>query len=1096
MSNIVQLDHKKHVLQRPTMYIGPLSKDKYKLYVFDDELQKREIHVSLALYKIFDEIFVNAMDHSRVSKKPVTKIEVNINEDDGSIRVCNNGDGFIIEEKNGIYTPELAFGHLLTSSNYDDSKMRTVGGQNGIGAKGCNIFSKEFHVEIASNGSLYKQSFYNNMDDKTTPVITKAPNKQEYTCITFIPDYARFEMSNIEKDFVALCKKRCYEGCVLTPPYTKVYYNGNDLNIKNFLQYVKLYIPDGVIAYEQFPNWEIAVCCNKHGHGLEHVSYVNGISTMEGGKHVDYFCNKIAAKMKDMLETKLKKTVQLAMIKNCMLIFINATISNPTFEGQYKNKLTTPSSQFGGNIELSNKFYQTVFKSDIANMVMDTYNTKLTNLSKKTDGKKATHIKGLVKLEDANWAGTAKSHQCTLILTEGDSAKAMAMEGLAVIGKDRYGVFPLRGKLLNVKDVSVQKLTENKEVSDLKKILGLESNKKYDEESLKKSLRYGRIMIMSDQDHDGLHIRGLIMNMFHTLWPTLLHQNFICALLTPIVRVHKPNQLDFYSLNEFREWFKQNPKAQVKYYKGLGTWKPSEARGLFKTMRKVDYVYDGDEDDKAITMIFSKNQTDERKVWITDHSGCETDIQPQVDIQRFKEFVDNEFVQFSIYDVERSIPNVVDGFKPSQRKVMFGFFKRNNKEEVRVSQIAGYISEHSSYHHGEDSLYGTIIGMAQTFVGSGNNITLLAENGTFGSRNKGGKDSAAPRYIHTALKNIANKIFPRDDFPLLKYLDDDGLSVEPEYYVPIIPMILVNGALGIGTGFSTKIPSFNPYKIIQATKEWAMFFLHDDAPVPTADIGNPWYNGFKGTIYSNKKNSYVSQGIFERHYPNKIVITELPIGKWTEDYKEHLESLIEKNVLKHYESHTTSDIRFVLTFNDENYVSDKTDLEIYKDLNLESRNISTNCMYLFDSKRKIKKYDNVNEIIQDFALTRIAFYLERKNYKIKELQHQIRIAESKAVFISKNIDGTIVLLKRSKEDILSQLKNCEKLYHEIGYEHLLKMPIYSLGEEKYIELKENQAKLQEELDMLQNKHEAQMWLDELIDLEKTLALTEMNSANE
>ena len=198
-----------------------------------------------------------------------------------------------------------------------------------------------------------------------------------------------------------------------------------------------------------------------------------------------------------------------------------------------------------------------------------------------------------------------------------------------------------------------------------------------------------------------------------------------------------------------------------------------------------------------------------------------------------------------MYDNIRSIPSVMDGFKPGQRKVIFCCFKRNLRQELKVVQLGGYVAEHSAYHHGEQSLAETIIGMAQNFPGS-NNINLLMPKGQFGSRLAGGKDHASARYIFTHLNKVTRYLFPEQDDHSLLYKEDDGHIVEPEHYVPIIPMSLVNGAEGIGTGWSTNVPNYNPRDLIHQMRrriggqEFQMI--------------HPWYKGWYGEIVEKYKN--------------------------------------------------------------------------------------------------------------------------------------------------------------------------------------------------------------------------------------------------
>lgn len=234
---------------------------------------------------------------------------------------------------------------------------------------------------------------------------------------------------------------------------------------------------------------------------------------------------------------------------------------------------------------------------------------------------------------------------------------------------------------------------------------------------------------------------------------------------------------------------------------------------------------------------------------------------------------------FSNADNVRSIPSLVDGLKPGQRKVLFTCIKRNDKREVKVAQLAGSVGEQSAYHHGEQSLCMTIVNLAQNFVGS-NNINLLEPRGQFGTRLAGGKDSASPRYIFTKMSPLTRMIFHPNDDALLKHEYDDNQKIEPVWYIPIIPMVLVNGAEGIGTGWMTKIPNYNPRELVENLR----LMMNDEEPV----IMLPWYKNFKGTIEDCGDNRYVVSGEVAVIGTEKIEITELPVGTWTQSYKENV----------------------------------------------------------------------------------------------------------------------------------------------------------------------------------------------------------------
>jgi DNA topoisomerase-2 len=345
---------------------------------------------------------------------------------------------------------------------------------------------------------------------------------------------------------------------------------------------------------------------------------------------------------------------------------------------------------------------------------------------------------------------------------------------------------------------------------------------------------------------------------------------------------------------------------------------------------------------------------------------------------------------FSNDDNSRSIPSLIDGLKPSQRKILYGAALRGlDKDEVKVAQLAGFVSDKAAYHHGEASLMGAIIGMAQDFVGS-NNINILKPNGQFGTRLKGGKDAASSRYIWTMFEQLTSKIFMTKDTPILNQQDDDGLPIEPEFYAPIIPMILVNGTKGIGTGFSTTIPPFNPKNIIQNIK-------NKIAKKPYEEM-YPWYQSFEGEIKKKDENNFEIYGKWQIK-GDKLIITELPIGEWSSDYKEHLEKLLEeepekkdtkkkqtkdkkKNPFLGYKSNNSDKkVYFELDF-EPGYLNNPKDLESTYHL---MKRVSIGNMHLYKSNGTIHKYESIEAILDDYFNVRLELYEKRKNYLLEEL---------------------------------------------------------------------------------------------------------------
>tara|TARA_B110000037_G_scaffold86172_1_gene102206 strand:- start:7946 stop:11251 length:3306 start_codon:yes stop_codon:yes gene_type:complete len=1089
----VKLNPREHVLTRPGMYIGSLEPDVTNTWVYsNNEMQKKDIQYVSGLYKILDEILVNVLDHivrikSHEYDKKVKEVKINI-EENGTITVYNDGEGIEIvkDDDYKMYAPELIFGNMLTSSNYDDDEEKIIGGQNGIGAKACNIYSKSFEIETVDykRKKVYKQCFSNNMKDRTEPIIEKY-TRYPYTKITFLPDYEKFGMKKLTNDMKDLFKKRVYDVCALTDPNVKVFYNDEKIDIKSFEKYVDLYIGNKTEHPRVFDGsnerWEVGASYSDDG--FSQVSFVNGVCTQKGGKHVDYVVNQITKKLIDMVQKKKKITLKSQHIKDHLFVFIKSTIVNPTFDSQTKDNLTTPSTKFGSKLDIDSKFVEKLYKSGIVEKAISLTSIDDDKNAKKTDGKKKSSIR-VNKLDDANWAGTAKSQQCFLILTEGDSAKTMAVSGLSEVGRDKYGVFPLKGKVMNVKDITQKKIWENDEISNLKKILGLETGKVYTDTT---DLRYGHIILMTDSDVDGSHIKGLIFNMFHTLWPSLLKiDGFITSIMTPIIKVTKGNTVkNFYNLTDYDNW-KDNTNTtgwNIKYYKGLGTSTSKEAKEYFRDMNILTYDYEDKETDKSIELAFNKKKADDRKDWIGQYDknriiSFDKDLCNRVG---YSTYVNDELIHFSVYNLERAIPSICDGFKKSIRKIMFSCFKRKLHNEIKVAQLSGYVSEHGAYHHGEASLQEAIIGMAQNYVGS-NNVNLLMPNGQFGTRIAGGKDNASPRYIFTCLNPIVKYIFKEDDFDVLSYLDDDGTMIEPEYYVPVIPTILVNGTIGIGTGFSTNIPCYDPKEIINNLKR----MLNGEEPFDMI----PWYKGFTGDITDKE-----CRGKYKKISGTKVEVTELPIQVWTEDFKNHLDGYIDKHpkILKDYESHyTETSVKFILQFQNSSVLDDLLKEidgtnKFEKDFKMIStRAVNTNNMHLFDKNGIITKYANVLEILKEFYDVRLEYYVKRKEHKLEKYEKELLNLDSRIKFIMSIIDGKLKVANGKKEDIINFLEKNNFPKMNDKYDYLINMPVYNLTYEKKEELLKEFNNKDSQYEMYKKQNIENLWMDDLSELEKHL----------
>jgi len=1510
-----------HILLRSEMYVGSTRPRLQEEFIAEENEEgnfhifKKEISSSPALLRIFIEPLSNAIDNverSRNTENPQTKIKVNINSETGETSIWNDGDIVPIElnEEEGCYNHSMIFGQLLTGSNYDDEEERIISGRNGLGGKLCNIFSTSFRVRgLDPNAKkVFTQQWSQNMKVVSEPVIQKTKVSRGFTEVTWTPDFSRFHFSGYTEDIVKLYTRYVIDSAMLSK--VKVYLNNKIITTNNLVSYSQLYqVPTKESITLKTPTSEVVITPSTE---FQAISFVNGVYTRLGGQHVEAWCEEIFRPIVKKLNKKGKPQITIKDVKQFFRIFVVATVINPEFDGQDKNKLESPSV----TVSVKQSDINAIFKWSVIDSIEDIIRTKEMGVLKRSERKRSGFVK-IEGLDPANNAGGKYSTDCTLILCEGLSAKTYAVAGIekgvyGKAGRDWFGVYPLRGKVLNVRNSSPTIIAKNTVITNLIKALGVRHDVDYTDENNFKQLRYGKIMIMTDadsvtgdtpilikgknglisvkniedicsswigndkqygisqdyvwtdfgwssiksvmkhkvskriyrvithtgivdvtEDHsllredggkitpqecvlgqtllhsfpvfsenkpfipdniselnvkelwkyasqcripyyqkmnkkelldsirdvyskydniqilshidvtieeayamglfftdgscgvyewkydkrplnrsktytfnrisyswaisntnlsylekardilcdiygfdfkiihdrynhekrgykrsyklilnggkkvkefvenyrslfysgqsktipdiilnaptnvrenffqgmydgdgdksigviridvfkkigaqavfllckslgyevsincrddkpdvftlcmtkgqqqrnpnsikklidmgtteqyvydietdnhhfqagigqmivhntDGIHIEGLIMNFFHSLFPTLLERDnsFIVSMKTPIVRVFRPfGDLLFYDERKFRAYAaSQTKNFKKKYYKGLGTTKPEDVPDTFG-LKIVEYVND-DNTFNSMNKVFNKKHADLRKTWLEEYnpnSAYSLDDQCEISPMDISNFIDGEMIKFSHDDCKRSIPNSIDGLKESQRKIVFAVKKRKLRfsgSSLKVAQLGGYVAEHSNYHHGEENLFETITKMANEFPGS-NNIPLLYRDGMFGSRLNGGKDSASPRYIFTKMDMLTHLIFRDEDDVLLDYIIDDGDSVEPKFYVPIIPMILINGcSAGIGTGWSCNVPCYNPLDMTSAIRTW----LQNDGEIIIKDPEDgtiismlpeikPWYRGFTGAIEKSGENRYISQGVLESE-GNKVNITELPIGLWTDKFKETLEDHIEKKEIKSMKNYSTpKKPNFVITEDKDGFKCNLENLKLHSYL-------YTSNMVLFNQEEQLKKFDSVDDIINYFCTVRFAFYVKRKRHMLETLESELKYLGNKARFIQEVIDNTLNIMNEEEEDVIAALE--ERGYdkdknkknkegeedgekNEGSYDYLLRMQVRTFTANKVRQIKNDIASIQEKVDGLKATSEKQLWLNDLEEFETEYA---------
>nr|GEV83371.1 DNA topoisomerase 2 isoform X1 [Tanacetum cinerariifolium] len=942
--------------------------------------------LTMSLQNIRPNILLDAVN----CKQGANDIRVMIDAADNLISVWSNCEGL----------------HDLTSTNYSEALQ----------------YSTDFTIERDDGNKVSKQVFNNTMGQNLRHAKRKSCSRKKSTMVSFKPDLVKLRMRCLEHDIVALMKRRVVDlaGCCSR---VKVELDGTCIPPKTFRDYVEIYLQTSTHTtryYEKVNDrWEICVAiADGHLEHFDQVSFVNNIATMNGGSHVSYITRQITNYVAQILNLEPND------IKRYLWVFVNAHIDDPTFDSQTKLKLTTNKGSFGSTCELTQEFLKKIADSD----VFKCFKSNLGNIN--------VGNFDIPELRDANLAGTPSSQYCTLILTKGDYAKDIAMSRLSVVGQDKYGVFPLKA--------SPQQLEKNTQIQNIKKILGLQYGKIYENV---KELRYGHLMIIADEDYDGLQMKGLLINFLHFFWPSLLKvESFLQMLIAPIIKAShkKTNKVFlFYSTPEYEAWCKKEKLQRdynIKYYELLETIKEREDRGEYCFDQHIkDFVWVNDEDYNAIELVFSNKKIEARKRWLLKPEDV-TLFDPRQKCIRYLDFINQEFKQYAIADIQRSIPSMVDGLKPHQRKILFYALKNPIIQRTQVDHFCSYVFEHSPYDvEGEASLVDTIIGMAQNYVGS-NNINLLRLNGQFGTRVMGGKDHGVGTLLFTQLSPITPYLFHKDDQLLLNYLNEGGQSIEPACYVPIIPMVLVNGSEARGT-WSSFIPNYNPRDIIANLKRR----LKGEGMVDML----PWYKGFEGDIKETASNEYTTKGIITQDIDAHI-ISELPVRCWTRDYKNFLDALSQGG----------------------------RDIKAYKPY--KARHDTT------------RKYDTPKQILEDFFHIRLYCYEKRRTTLLCKLKKDVLVVESKLRFIKgvRNLD----LALKSKDE--RKGRNQEEQDVDVtGYDYLLSIPLLTLKAKDMKELEEEHDAMNKKIVYLQDASIKSLWLRDLDALEKQLVLEGYPEAN-
>jgi len=1081
------------VLQRPDMFVGALDPVTVEGRLLDKDMKrvKQQWTLSPIFLKIFDEALVNALDESGRDPE-LRKISVSFSTTDGRIEIQNDGRGIPIEffVKNGApidrYIPEVMFTELSAGSNFDDSKTRLVGGRNGVGVSCTNIWSTFFEVEVRDRRKYFHQIFRNNLTERGPQTVKPLASKLGSVTVRFTPDYARLGIdveasASLLED---LLRTRTAEVAVCARLGVKVTFNDVGMACKPSSFASELFGTEEGLLTENFGRTDGVGCEIILGPRKDcepFTCFVNGIRC-DGGSLASHLFEKLhKAICAAATKQKHSSHIRLQTVKDYLALCCVARIDKPRFTNQSKECLSTQVKDFGFKVELSDRFVSKLAKlAAVEALIQHEVDHELAkDLKKVAPSKKAVDV----NIDKYDPALDCRKHpgQCTLILTEGDSAKALAVAGLSVVGRDRFGVYPLRGKVLNVRNKPIKTSIGNKEIAALLKILNVSPGGSPDH------LRYGRIAIFTDQDSDGAHIAGLLLNAIHYFFPEILRArpDFVCRIVTPLIKATPKrgggDVQEFYSVQAFNAWasIENSGHYTIKYYKGLGTSTVKDAKDIFRRLQSHTLGFEWDPAAEArMIAFFDDKQADERKRILTEDYSIDLTIDFAASSLKVTDFLQKDLIHYSMYSNFRGIASAIDGLTPSRRKAIYYFLSNKSNPEIKVAQAAAGTAMKTMYLHGENSLVESIVGLAQEHVGT-NNVALLLPLGQFGSRLDPPGTHAAARYIFSRVSNITRALFPKADDDVLEYRSEEGEVIEPKHYCGVVPLILINGASGIGTGFSSCVPCHSVDSVVAACRA-----LVQGSPLPAI---TPHYEGFKGPVEATCK-GVETRGVFRRTGPSSLEILELPIGRWTDVFLTDLKEAGEKAkfpvsqiVNRSTESSVSVDLHFA------NPIEHVEDAVLHKALKL-TESVHSTFMWLHDADYKLRLFPKYEDILKEHAKERLRLYGVRKEHLLQKLGKEFAIAEGRARFIELVVSGEVKLQGKKRAALEEDLVAHELPSMKTGggeapsFDYVLGMQFSSCTEEAIVKLRETSAHLKEEMHSLEQQTPESMWLGELSDL--------------
>lgn len=1090
---------------------------------------KKVIEYNTGIKHLFVEIMSNAIDNMWRSTEQgytQTKIEVTIDSDPtseefGWITILNDGypipvdlrEYSLTNYRTGETTTERAYpadyfwGEFDSGTNYEEDARRKSSGLHGIGGKIVTALSSQVIIEHAdpNNRKKYYKLYEDGGKVQHEPKVTSYSNKNGYTSVSFLPDFEYFEVEGgITEDFFGLLKRYVYEAAMITG--LKVSLNGERAVVDNLKKYARFFYPDekeNKLIHFLAPNGDECVIISgdipetNSQPSPNQVSWVNGVNTSTGGLHVDAWATLIFGKLVKAFNTKKRPKgtpeikVSARQLYPWLMMYVRAETFGAVFDSNEKKQLTGVTDPTGLvmdkivlNDPKSAEFIKSVdqavekiMKWDFISIIEEQLIAQADGVLLKDTNKNSPKKFYSDKYEDANQV-LEEPENCVLLICEGKSAHTMARRLRSYLPgqQDYWGIFELRGKFVNLCK-SPRKALKNEEFLMLKKMAGLTLMTDYSTPKSRKSLRYGGLWLLTDADTDGFHIRGLLASSLNKFWPSVITQDPTESLLSDvstfvvIVTVKDKFYKGYNSKYEFDSDTEPLPKgAQVRYLKGIGAHRPNDTASYADDLRVRRYFKDS-QGTEFIHMAFEASP-DSRKKWILETmnnviNGTPIPISKAKGNLALSSLVKSDIAPFFIETLSRALPSIWDGQKESQRKCLFGIenMKITSSGVKSMIAVVGEIKEIAGYHKGE--LYETVARMTQSFAGS-NNINYFIPDGECGTRAFNGTDISKDRYLSTGPEKILEAIFSPMDRPLLERVlaDDQIHKYEYTHYVPVVPMVLINGAEGIATGWSTKIPCYRPSDVVAKIRLWL-------AGEPLGARLVPWFRNFKGEIYLTTRtkagkpkrwndpalggdsdpevvpNSWTAKGTLvkaDTPWSSTVkekgwIIDEIPIGVSISSVLDHVNFLltgVKQMKKKKFASDTSAKsakskgqitakvkpkLRDLKDYSLPNYPNIQIlptkafipDMDTKGNFDFLIQTHSLNNMILLNTQGIPTKYQSAEDILLEWCEARYEIYSQRREYWIKRWARDLIRQQQRYNFVSYVIDGSLDMHQGDEE---------------------------------------------------------------------------------